>query len=33
MEELDAQKRQDYWEAERVRVAEIDQRIREARGD
>ncbi|MDH4209394.1 MAG: pyridoxal-phosphate dependent enzyme [Anaerolineae bacterium] len=31
--ELDAQRHQDYWEAEQARVAEIDQRVREARGN
>jgi len=33
IEELDAQRHQDYWEAQQSRVAEIDQRIRDARGD
>jgi cysteine synthase A len=32
VEELDAQRGQEYWEAQQARVAEIDQRIREARG-
>jgi len=33
IEELNAQQHQDYWEAEQARVADIDQRIHEARGD
>jgi cysteine synthase A len=33
VEELDSQRGQDYWEAQQARVAEIDARIREARGD
>ena len=33
VEELDAQRVQDYWEAEQARVPEIDRRIHEARGD
>jgi cysteine synthase A len=31
--ELDEQRHQDYWEAQQARVAEIDQKIRQARGD
>jgi hypothetical protein len=33
VEELDAQRHQDYWEAQQALAAEIDQRIHEARGD
>jgi hypothetical protein len=33
VEELNAQQHQDYWEAQQGRVAEIDQRILQARGD
>ena len=33
IEELNAQRYQDYWEAQQARVADIDQRIHEARGD
>jgi cysteine synthase len=32
LEELNAQRHQEYWEAQQARVAEIDQRIHEARG-
>jgi hypothetical protein len=32
VEELDAQRHQEYWRAQQARVAEIDQRIVEARG-
>jgi len=33
IEELNAQHHQDYWQAQQARAAEIDERIREARGD
>ena len=33
IEELNAQRHQDYWEAQQARVADIDQHIHEARGD
>jgi hypothetical protein len=33
VQELDAQRGQDYWQAEQARVPEIDQRIHEARGN
>jgi cysteine synthase A len=33
VEELDAQRHQEYWEAQQALVAEIDRRIHEARGD
>jgi hypothetical protein len=33
LEELNAQRDQEYWEEQQARVAEIDARIREARGD
>jgi hypothetical protein len=33
VEELDEQRHQEYWEAQQARVAEIDQRIHEARGN
>jgi cob(I)alamin adenosyltransferase len=33
IEELDAQRYQDYWQAQQARVGEIDRKIQQARGD